>query len=323
MALDVVLFEEAPKNKTAECCLSFIMGLKDYAPRLSAEQLATLGDKFDKWRQTADPFIVADKMAEFWCMKQNFQAILNTLSRVLDTENTQNRNDWARELLKMLAGSDVYASAVTMLLRKGIACPFDFKVLLDKKDSTNVDCNLNLCIYQKLEGRIPENIFELLSPEQQKKLLVARANKGTLTENMLSKVSDATIKNELLDILEEKAQEKWFKPLLNYDIKNEDVAILAHSHIKGKLYPSLLDLTFQDKKWVHVFIEKGWYDTRHLIMLMKSAYVTEIEFFFTHGKMSQPLYEALLTGPNANLAPKAKYYLQIEDNTPAQTKALI
>ena len=226
--LDIILFEEAEKIKVAKSTLSFLMGLKDYVPRLSAEQLVTLEDKFEKWCQNANPFVVAGKMAEYWCRKQNFQTIHNTLCRMLntETENTQKRNDWASELLKMLAGSEFYAQAVGRVLDHNIACPLAFKFLLDQKDEDNIELNLTLCINQKVEDKISEQDFDRFNNILKERLLVALAEDSMLSKEMLAKAPNYTIENLLLDILEEQAQVKWFEPLLGYTIKDEDLKIL-------------------------------------------------------------------------------------------------
>lgn len=311
--LDIVLFDEAKKNEVAQNCLSFLMGLKNYQPNLSAEQLSTLGDKFEKWCQHADPFIIAQKMAGYWCKNKDFQAIDRLLDRLLEIEDSSKRNDWARELLKMIpADTAYYANNLILLLNCGIACPFAFEHLFDQKDTANIDFNLELCIGQKLEGKIPERIFELLTIQQKEKLLIALAEDSMLSKEMLAQAPNNRTTQKLLNILEEKAQIKWFKPLLGCFINEESVKILENYFKTGKIYGTLQDLTFRDNKWVHIFVEHNWYDKKHKLKLMQSIFVDEILNFMQKYGITQTQFEALLTGENAHLAPKAKLYLEKE-----------
>lgn len=312
MELDVVLFEESAKNKVAEKCLSFLMGLKDYTPRLSPEQLATLGDKFEKWCEV-NPFLVANKMAEFWESIQDFKAIDKLLRRAAKCKASQRRNDICRYLLLMIPEDQpYYADDLILLLNAGIACPFAFGHLFTQKDAANIDFNLSLCISQKLEGKIPERFFDRLSLKQQENLLVALAKDGILSQKMLSKAPNDTIKKELLNILEEQAQVKWFVPLMHYSIKDSDLEILAHAYEKGKICPALQNLTFKDNGWVWTFVKNGWYDEEHIAMLLKSNFVHYIQYFIQNHGITQAQYEVLMSGPNANLVPMAMRYLKKE-----------
>ena len=307
--LDVVLFERVKKSKTAESCLSFLLGLDDYTPNLSPEQLVTLGDKFEKWCQNANPFNVASKMATYWASIQDYKAIDKLLNRLLNMEASSKRNAWARELLQMLAGTDFYASAVVKLLDEGIACPFAFKLLFNK-DTANVDFNLDLCIEQKVENRISVKDFERFNVKQKEKLLIALAKDDVLSQTMLEKAPNIATKKELLDILEEKAQLKWFQPLLGCAIQEESLKILENYFNAEKIYGTLQDLTFKDYRWVDAFIEHNWYDEAHKIKLMQSIFVDEILLFMQKYGITQAQFEALLTSKNADLAPEAKLYMK-------------
>lgn len=312
MELDIILFEEAEKSKVAESCLSFLMGWQDFNPNLSAEQLIKLGDKYEKWCQNANPFNVANKMATYWCKNQNFQAIDKLLHRLIETEASSKRNDLARELLQMIP-EDVsyYADDLILLLNLGIACPFAFKYLFNK-DTANIDFNLDLCIGQKVENRISVKDFERFNVKQQEKFLIALAKDEVLSRAMLEKAPNIATQKELLDILEEKAQLKWFEPLLGCAIQEESLKILENYFKTGKIYGTLQDLTFKDFQWVDAFIEHNWYDEDHKIKLMQSIFIDEILLFMQKYGITQAQFEALLTSKNADLAPKAKLYMKKE-----------
>ena len=308
--LDVILFDDAKENKTAANYLSFLMGLTDYKPNLSAEQLSSLSDTIDKWCQNADSFIVADKMSKYWHQKENFEAINNLLQRLIKSKASSKRDEKARQLLQMLP-SDIkyYADNLHLMLEQGIACPLAFKFLFDQEDEVNINFNLALCINQKIEGEIPERIFERFSINQKEKLLIAMAKDGVLSEKRLAQAPNNKTKKELLDILEEKAQIKWFEPLLGKQLKDEYIKILDNCYKTGKIYATLQDLTFKDDLWVEVFVERNWYDEAHKIKLMQSEFTDSVSFFMEKYGVTQAQFEALLTGPNANLAPEAKLFM--------------
>ncbi len=308
--LDVVLFEQTKKSETAESCLSFLMGRQDYTPNLSPEQLITLGDKYEKWCQNANPINVANKMATYWANIQDFQAIDKLLHRVLETEASQKRDDLARELLKMIP-EDVsyYADDIILLLDFGIACPFAFKYLFNKA-TANVDFNLDLCIEQKVENRISIRDFERFNVKQKEKLLIALAKDDVLSQTMLEKAPNIATKKELLDILEEKAQLKWFQPLLGGYITEDNIRIIENYYKTGKLYGKIQDMTFNDQRWVDIFVTHNWYDDEHKLKLMQCVFIAEILKFMQKYGITQAQFEALLTGKNANLAPEAKLYLK-------------
>ena len=312
MALDVVLYEQYVQCDLAKKCLSFLMGLKDYKPNLSAEQLASLGNDFEKWCKNSDPYAVADKMADYWAEGRNFESINNLLQRLIKIEASQQRDVTARKLLQ-LQPSDVsihYADSLHSMIEHGIACPYAFKFLLDQEDLANVNLNLALCINQKLEGNILKQDFERFDVSLKEKLLFALAEDGLLSKDMLNQAPNETIKKGLLDILEEKAQAKWFEPQLGYSVKAESVKILDNYFRKGKIYGALQDLTFRDYNWVQIFVERNWYDEPHKLKLMQSVFVAQIQFFMQKHGITQAQFEALLTGRNANLAPEAMLYLK-------------
>ncbi len=315
MELDIILFEEAKKSKVAESCLSFLMGLNDYQPNLSAEQLTTLGDKFEEWCQKANALLVIQRMTEYWQEHKDFQHIFNMLKRLTKVEASQKRNDIAQSLLKILP-PDLSEESIYLLLENGIACPSAFKFLLDKKDEININYNLSLCISQNVEGKIVNSAFERFSIEQKRTLLSALANDGILSKEMLNKAPNETIKKELLMILEEKAQIKWFKPLLRSAFGEQDINILENYYKQGKIYKALQDLTFQDSRWVEIFVKHNWYDNKHTLMLMQSVFIDNILEFIKRYGVTQEQFEALLTGTNAHLAPQARLFLKPnnEDN---------
>lgn len=311
MELDVVLFEEIAKSKIAESCLSFIMGLKDYTPRLSPEQLATLGDKFERWCE-ANPFVVADKMANYWAEEQNLIAINDLLRRVIKTKACPERDDTARRLLHIQSpeGNVYYADSLHLMLNRGIACPLAFKFLLDQDDEANVDLNLSLCIIHELLGKILKQDFECFNEKQKNRLLIALAKNSILSKEMLEKAPNETTQRELLDILEEQAQAKWFIPRLGGHITADDIRIIENYYKTGKLYGKIQDMTFKDQRWVDIFVTHNWYDDEHKLKLMQSVFIAEILKFMQKYGITQAQFEALLTGKNANLAPEAKLYLK-------------
>ncbi len=309
--LDVLLCEAYKKSDEAKNCLSFLLRQKDYEPNLSAEQLSSLGGEFAKWCQNSSPFIVADKMADYWAKEQNFIAINDLLQRVIRTEASQQRDITARKLLRMLP-TDItyYAENINLMLERGIACPYAFKFLLDQEDLANANLNLALCINQKLEGNILKQDFERFDINLKEKLLFALADDNLLSKEMLNQAPNETIKKRLLDILEEKAQVKWFEPQLGYSIKSESIKILDNYFKNGKIYGALQDLTFRDYQWVQIFVEQNWYNDEHKLKLMQSVFVYQIQFFIQKYGITQAQFEALLTGRNSQLAPEAMQYLK-------------
>lgn len=311
--LDVVLFEQFEKNETAKNCLSFLLRQKDYKPNLSAEQLSSLAlrDVFKEWCNKANPFVVAEKMINYWAEEQNLIAINDLLRRVLRTEACFERDRLARELMQMQSpmANVYYADSLRSLLEHGIACPWAFSFLQDQKDEANVNLNLRLCIADGLQGKILKRDFDRFNDKQKERLLLSMAQKDCLSKEMLDKAPNETIRAELLNILEEKAQTKWFEPQLHYSIKEESIKILDNYFKTGKIYGALQDLTFKDVNWVKTFAEQNWYDDEHKIVLMKSKFEPVILSFMQKYGITQTQFEALLTSPNAHLAPQAKLYL--------------
>ena len=318
--LDVVLFEQFEKNETAQNCLSFMLRQKDYKPNLSAEQLSSLSlrDVFKYWCKNANPFVVAEKMINYWAEEQNLIAINDLLRRLIKTEACPERDKLARKLLQIQSpeANVHYADSLHSLLECGIACPLGFKFLLDCEDVTKVDLNLSLCIVHKVENKILKQDFERFNDKQKERLLIASAEDGLLSKEMLNQAPNETIKKVLLDILEDNAQAKWFEPQLGYSPKAESIKILENYFKTGKIYGTLQDLTFRDYRWVQIFIERNWYDEPHKLKLVQSVFVPQIQFFMQNYGITQAQFEALLTSRNAPLAPEAKLYLKNQTSAP-------
>lgn len=312
--LDVVLFEQFEKNETAQNCLSFMLRQKDYKPNLSAEQLSSLSlrDVFKYWCKNANPFVVAEKMINYWAEEQNLIAINDLLRRVIKTKACPERDDTARRLLHIQSpeGNVYYADSLHLMLNRGIACPLAFKFLLDQDDEANVDLNLSLCIIHELLGKILKQDFERFNEKQKNRLLIALAKNSILSKEMLEKAPNETTQRELLDILEEQAQAKWFIPRLGGHITADDIRIIENYYKTGKLYGKIQDMTFKDQRWVDIFVTHNWYDDEHKLKLMQSVFIAEILKFMQKYGITQAQFEALLTGKNANLAPEAKLYLK-------------
>ena len=312
--LDVVLFEQIEKNETAQTCLSFLLKLKDYKPNLSAEQLSSLAlrNSFKDWCNKANPFVVADKMANYWAEEQNLIAINDLLRRVIKTKACPERDDTARRLLHIQSpeGNVYYADSLHLMLNRGIACPLAFNFLLDQDDEANVDLNLSLCIIHELLGKILEQDFERFNEKQKNRLLIALAKNSILSNRMLEKAPNETTKRELLDFLEEQAQAKWFIPRLGGHITEDNIRIIENYYKTGKLYGKIQDMTFKDQRWGDIFVTHNWYDDEHKLKLMQSVFIAEILKFMQKYGITQAQFEALLTGPKANLAPEAKLYLK-------------
>ena len=317
--IDVVLFEEEKKCGAARGCLSFLLNQKNYLPNLSPEQLSTLGDNFKSWCEKADVFIVADKMAGYWKQNQDFEAIHLLLCRMFSTESSSIRNDKVRALLQMLP-TDIsyYRDDLSLALDSGIACPRAFKFLLDFNDDVNVNYNIALCIKQKIEVKISQADFERFNDKQKKKILIALAKDGLLSQELLAEVSDSSTKTELLNILEEKAQIKWFEPLLQRPIQDADVRILDNFYKLKKISGALQDLTFKNGDWVQKFVEMNWYDDKHIIALLQGSYIAHIRQYMKKYGLTQAQFEALLTSKNADLAPQAMLFLRKEQDNDAK-----
>ena len=309
--LDFLLYQDWKNASTqelrgnAKCCLSLLLGLENYQPSISAAQLSSLGET---WCQKANPFIVADKMLQYWKESENFNKILALLERILKTPDSQEKDAKSQELLGILRNSELYTKAVLTMMRNGIACPKDFISLQNNEEWVKV--NLTLCIEQKVEDKIPLDITRHFSEALKTQQLFALAERGKLSLDLLSDVQNARLKQELMDILEEQAQSEWFNGLLVHSIKDADIQILKHSYETGTIYGKTQDLSFRDQRWVLVFVENGWYDISRQVKLMQSAFVSEIRVFSKKYGITQEQFEALLTGPNAELVPEARQYLK-------------
>ena len=307
--LDVILFDEAKKNETAKSCLSFLLRQKNYNPNLSPEQLSSLGEDYQIWCQNAKIDYVAEKMLSPWKKNSLYTEIYALLNRLLqEVEASEKRNDTARDLLETLLGTDLYTKGVMELLDNGIALPKAF-FCLRKEQEDLIEKNLNLCIMQKLEGKIFMSDFECFNETQKEKELIALAKDGILSNEMLEKAS-ADVKQKLLDILEEQAQVQWFTPLMGYSITEDSIRTLKNYQQKGKLYGALQDLTFKDHRWVAAFVENKFYDEDHILKLMQSVFSGSVKYYIQNFGITQRQFEALLTGRNSSLAPEAKMYMK-------------
>lgn len=315
-AFDQLLFNDMKKNENFKSYMVFLLSQKYYEPNLSAEQLSSLEIDFENWCQNGNPLIVAEKMVAYWKEKKIFQHLFKLLGRLLHLPVSQCQKDMAFEILNSLRTSEFYAKSVIALVSYGFACPQDFGVLLDGDQSNLwVEKNLDLCITQNVKERISFEDSERFDEAQKEKLLVALAQEDCLSLWRLSKISNAKLKQKLLDVLEERAQLKWFQSILDQGPKKDNLHILENCQKTGKIYGAVQSFTFKDDKWVHVFVEHNWYDTKHQLQLMQSRFSDSIINFIQKYGITQTLFEALLVGPCSYLAPKAKLYLEKEKDS--------
>ena len=308
-SLDTILYQDSSSElenvrEIAKNCLGLLLRWEKYVPNLEPKQL-TVWSGYPIWEEKANPVVVAAKMAEYWKKGQNFGKIEAFAEKLAKVGSKDARGE-AKRLVNMLPFEGHKMQAVKMLIQNNIAMPQYVGYFFRMEDMTTFESNLELCRYQQEMGFIPRKDIEALPEKYQEQILIAVAKEGILPQEMFDKASPE-LKTKLFDIIEENAQMKWFRPLVERKPEGNVVGTLKSLHrISGRVQ----DMSLTYPCWAEVFASEGFYDGEHIIKLLQSKNYHAIWKLVQKQGLTREQYTAMLFGPLSAQAPQFEAYVK-------------